>query len=514
MRNLVVCCDGTWNTPEQREEGVPVPTNVVRLYNAVAERDGAGAEQLRYYHPGVGSEGNWWERLAGGSAGVGLTRNVLSAYRWLGSAYRDDPDGGDHLFLYGFSRGAYTVRSLAGMIGQCGLLDLTGLDDGEVWRRVERAFKQGYRKGRDAAAWADAGWRFHGGGPGTTFPIHFIGVWDTVGALGIPDDLTLLNLLDDPKKYAFHATDLGDGVAHARHALALDEVRASFSPTLWTEVAADRDVRQVWFPGVHADVGGGYPETGLSDCALQWMVEESNGLGLGFRPDMVAQLRPDPRGVLHDSRTGLFRMLRSQPRSCPHIDAGGGAALSTAAVERQVNPPIAQAPYRPTRRLRPGEEVEVSIYAAQPWNETGLYLEAGGLYEFTATGQWVDRTIKCSPDGSTIGRFKIGELAHLAGSLWGQVEDAFKRMTKNEQADFRGTKRVESLPWFALVGAVANGGNPGADGTPAPHELIPIKGGGSHTPERSGYLYCFANDAWHFYDNNRGSVRLTVRRRS
>lgn len=508
MGNLVVCCDGTWNTPEQREEGVPVPTNVVRLYNAVAAQDGAGEGQLRYYHPGVGSEGNWWERLAGGSAGVGLVRNILSAYRWLGTVYRDGGDG-DRLFLYGFSRGAYTVRSLAGMIGLCGLLDLSGLDDGQVWRRVERAFDEGYRKRLPASAWADRGWRFHGGGPGTDFSIHFIGVWDTVGALGIPDDLGLLNLLDDPKKYAFHATDLGKGVVHARHALALDEVRASFTPTLWTDVAPERDVQQVWFPGVHADVGGGYRETDLSDCALQWMVEESEGLGLCFDPKMVEQIEPRPRGVLHDSRTGLFKMLRSQPRSCPAIGAGN---VSGAAMARHDSPPIDQVPYRPTRVLAPGDEVELAIYAAQPWNETGLYLEAGGVYEFTATGQWVDRTIKCSPDGTTVGRFKVGELAHLAGSLWGQAEELFKRVSKNEQADLRGTKRVEALPWFALVGVVANGGNPKADGTPAAHQTIPIKGGCTHTPARAGYLYCFANDAWHFYGNNHGSVTLTVRR--
>ena len=331
MRNLVVCCDGTWNTPEQRDEGVPVPTNVVRLYNAVAERDAAGEEQLRYYHPGVGSEGNWWERLAGGSAGVGLTRNVLSAYRWLGTTYRDD-GGGDRLFLYGFSRGAYTVRSLAGMIGQCGLLDLTGLDEREVWKRVERAFKEGYRKRRAAADWA-GDWHFHGGGPGTTFPIHFIGVWDTVGALGIPDDLTLLNLLDDPKKYAFHATDLGDGVVHARHALALDEMRGSFSPTLWTDVAPSRDVKQVWFPGVHADVGGSYravvrPRGGGG---------QRRQLGCGRHPG-AARADPDQGGVhphpgalrlpllLRQRRVALLRQQLIYWRLCARrADDDGGA---------------------------------------------------------------------------------------------------------------------------------------------------------------------------------------------
>lgn len=119
MRRLIVCCDGTWNTPDQEHDGVPTPTNVVRFQNAFAEegeKDGQKVPQLRYYHPGVGTEGSWWEKALGGGVGVGLSKNIMSAYKWLSSEYQ----AGDDICLFGFSRGAYTVRSLSGMICSCG----------------------------------------------------------------------------------------------------------------------------------------------------------------------------------------------------------------------------------------------------------------------------------------------------------------------------------------------------------------------------------------------------------
>ncbi|MBE9479759.1 MAG: DUF2235 domain-containing protein, partial [Chloroflexi bacterium] len=108
MRNLIVCCDGTWNTPDQKHNGVPVPTNVVRLYNAVVDMNPKKKIlQLKYYHPGVGTDGNWWQKVAGGTMAVGLSKNIMSAYKWLGVNYVPQ----DRIFLFGFSRGAYTVRS-------------------------------------------------------------------------------------------------------------------------------------------------------------------------------------------------------------------------------------------------------------------------------------------------------------------------------------------------------------------------------------------------------------------
>ena len=512
MRNLIVCCDGTWNSQDDKQGGIPSPTNVVRLYNALAEKNTQGVEQLRYYHPGVGTDGGWWEKLVGGGLGIGLDGNIMSAYRWLGTHYQP----GDRIFLFGFSRGAFTVRSLGGMIAGCGLLKLTGLPEQELWSRVETAYKQGYRN--RSSHWSD-NWPFHqGDAAGGKVPLYFLGVWDTVGALGIPNDLSILNLLDNPRRYFFHDTELSGTVQHARHAVALDEQRASFSPTLWSKIEHRPGVKQVWFPGVHCDVGGGYIEKGLSDGALKWMIDEAGQLGLAFHSGMISQIMPDAQDVLHDSACGVFKRFHTQPRSIPPmVSSAPPGSLHQSVLDRQGNPPITQAPYHPSTLLKPGEEQALSIYAAPHWNETGIYLEAGARYAFQASGEWLDSDIKCGPGGPPKGQFQAGELAQLLGTAWGKIESAYKAISHNQDADFKGTRREEDMPWFALVGAIANGGNPGTDGTPKPAETFLI-GEGCEYPATGtsitgpGYLYCFANDAWDFYGNNRGSVRLTVRR--
>ncbi|HZD53650.1 MAG TPA: DUF2235 domain-containing protein, partial [Woeseiaceae bacterium] len=173
MRNLVVCCDGTWNTAEQRHDGVPVPTNVVRLYNALAEKNEQGVRQLRYYHPGVGTEPGWWDRTMGGATGKGLDQNIMSAYHWLCRNYQSR----DRIFLFGFSRGAYTVRSLAGMIACCGLLKLDKVKEDKagqagVWPRVEQVFRFGYRERRETISdWKKRKWAFHTVGDSNEIPI-------------------------------------------------------------------------------------------------------------------------------------------------------------------------------------------------------------------------------------------------------------------------------------------------------------------------------------------------------
>jgi len=503
MRNIVICCDGTWNTPEQETDGVPTPTNVVRLFNAVAEKDAKGHQQVKYYHPGIGSEGGLWDKVGGGGFGVGLGKNIMSAYKWLGANYRPM----DRIYLFGFSRGAYTVRSLAGMMFICGLLDLRNLPDDEVWKRVDAAHKKGYRERAPKSKWAK-GMKFH-----TGVKVHFLGVWDTVGALGIPNDLAILNLLDRVDKYQFNDTTINKGILNARHAVAIDERRATFAPTLWTGKGAERPtVKQIWFPGVHCDVGGGYPQTGLSDGALRWMMDEASALGLGIDRKMAKQVQPSSSDVLHDSLKGVFKMLRSEPRSAPLFSKSNKSAFHPSALERFADPPITQGPYWPTRSLKPGESTTVPVYAAEPWNYTGVYLEQGVAYEFEANGQWVDRSVKCGPGGTDDGKFQAGELFHLAGQLLGQAEKLFKKVRHDEQADFKGTRRYEQHPWFMLTGAIANAGSPRSDGGRVPMETIAIGDGCTYRPKRSGYLYCFANDAWHFYDNNKGSVELTVKR--
>jgi len=504
MKNLVVCCDGTWNTPDDHDGGVPTPTNVVRTYNAIARTAAADNEQLRYYHPGVGTDGTWWDKLVGGGTGHGLDRNIMSAYRWLCDRY----SAGDKIYLFGFSRGAYTVRSLAGMIGRCGLLKTSGLAEGDLWQRIERLFQKGYRRrieSRESPAWSK--FAFHEGGKPA--PIAFLGVWDTVGALGIPDDMAVLNLLDGLEDYTFHDTTLGAHIKVARHAVALDEMRASFQPTLWTDLAAGRDVKQMWFPGAHSDVGGGYRETGLSDGALKWMIDEAAAAGLAFNAAMLEQVRPNHLDVAHESCSGVFALLPTQPRSAPKLVADNQVHKS--ALDRQANPPIHQCPYREEATPRPEPPLGLTIYARQDWNRTGVWLEAGRKYTFEANGEWMDASIKCGPDGTSDGHFQLGEIAHVGGSILGKTEELWKKVTGNKVADFKFTKRVEEFPWFCLVGCIANG-----DGVDSKHHLIPNEmfaigtAKQVYVPRKSGYLYAFANDAWNCYGNNRGSVELRV----
>lgn len=516
MKRLILCCDGTWNTAAQEENNLPAPTNVVKVYNALAATDAKGNEQLKYYHPGVGTEGSFLAKTAGGIFGDGLDKNIQSGWHWLSRFYAP----GDAVYLFGFSRGAYTARCIGGLVGAFGLPIFDGLPPKETWARILAAYDQGYSDQKPASRWRKKDWKWRE--PGSV-PVEFIGVWDTVGARGIPDDLALLNLLDRPETWRFYDTRLGKHVKQARHAVAMDERRASFTPTLWTDdddaaiYESDR-VKQYWFPGVHCDVGGGYSSCGLSDIALQWMIDEARESGLAFVKDMVQQIRPDPRGVLHDSLKGVFKSLRSRPRNLPDLSRGGH--FHPSAVDRQKNPPITQAPYHRTRRLGVGEEASIPVFASIHWNQTDLFLEEGATYEFSAEGEWLDATIPCGPGGTADGNFHLGEVLHLAGSMLGKLEGVFQKVTGNKEADFMLTRRVESAPWFSLVGVIANdgvksGANPPPDGSPSPHQFLEIGAGPLGVKvKKPGYLYAFANDAWLKYENNRGSVQMKVRRKS
>ena len=500
-----------------KDDGVPIPTNVFRIYNALNTKAPAGNEQKQYYHSGVGTSSNILDKITGGTVGKGLSNNIQSAYKWLSDNYMPD----DRIFLFGFSRGAYTVRSLAGMIKRAGLLK-PDAGSGELsWDDVKKAFDKRYREALSRNEWAD-GLLFH-----ENVKIHFLGVWDTVGALGIPEDYAILSLFNDSSEYRFLDTELDTAlVCHARHAVAVDEMRESFMPTLWTDSSGnvisnigDKDssvsVKQIWFPGVHCDVGGSYPETGLSDGALKWMMDEASAKGLAFMPHILTanspagriQVNPDFQAVMHDSLTGAFKHLRTQPRNVPEIKSANAGLFHDSVLNRQIAPPITQASYHQLAEL----PVNILVFAREHWNETGIYLEAGKNYTFEASGEWLDWDIKFSPDGKN-DHFHIEQIGMAAGSVLGKLEHLLK--CYNEHVDLIGTKRHEDIEWLALVGAITNSGNPTKTGTAASLEYFKIGTGISYTPKKSGYLYCYANDSWFLYDNNRGCVKLTVSKTS
>ncbi len=294
MKRIVICSDGTWSTPEQES-----PTNVALVARAVLPTAPDGATQATFYDAGVGT-GNWLDRLVGGVTGKGLERNIGDCYRFLVHNYED----GDEIYLFGYSRGAYTVRSLAGLVRNAGVLRKSKAG---CYREAYRLYRRADAApdSREAVAFRAANSR--------DADIAFVGVWDTVGALGIP--LGGLSRIT-AARHAFHDVELSRRVRHGCHALAIDEQRRSFQATLWSaKPRAGQTVEQVWFPGAHGDVGGGYPDRALADAPLLWMVERAAAAGLACDVERLRRMaRSRPAGRTHDSRRGVFRLLSRRLR--------------------------------------------------------------------------------------------------------------------------------------------------------------------------------------------------------
>jgi hypothetical protein len=298
-KRLIVCLDGTWNTPDQGGN----PTNVIKIMRSIRARGVDGKPQIAFYDPGVGTGGFLFDRIIGGAFGQGLAENVKEGYRFLASNY----ERGDEVYIFGFSRGAYTARGLAGFVGYCGIMPRTSMDRlPGVWL----AYQNRARPSADDRATLDAVRSI----ACTVLRITCLGVWDTVGALGIPaESLQWVNR----GRYEFLNTKLGPDVDHAFHALAIDEKRGPFGPTLWQEPDHDgnKTVEQVWFAGVHANVGGSDPDAGLSDLPLQWMIERVRATcGLTFDDDYVERhVNGNPLGTLYESRGLLYTASRLLP---------------------------------------------------------------------------------------------------------------------------------------------------------------------------------------------------------
>jgi len=301
-KKLIICMDGTWNEPEEASEYSKYkeePTNVVKIVRGIKPRDANNVVQIAYYHTGVGTGPGPYDKWIGGALGVGLSRDVREAYRFIANNYID----GDRLYIFGFSRGAFAARALAAFIGCVGLLDKKHL----AW--LPEAYKI-YRTHPDQRENSNEERLFRKLNINRIkgVPIHFVGVWDTVGALGAPTPI----LKRLTKRWVgFHDTSLGVDVKHAYHALAVDERRKPFMPDLWTAQAREEQiVEQVWFAGVHSNIGGGYQKTVLSDIALKWMVERAAECGLDFKKHL-SELNPKPieKGRVENSFSFIYKAL-------------------------------------------------------------------------------------------------------------------------------------------------------------------------------------------------------------
>ena len=334
-KNIVICSDGTGN-----RGGKTRGTNVWRIFNAVDRHDD-GIKQITHYDDGVGTHDLRWLRLLGGAFGWGLSRNIRSAYAFLAMNYEPD----DRIFLFGFSRGAFTVRSLAGMLNRCGLIKRKALiEAGGRRHKVLNRILNAYRKVktvdvsekkseanklkciRQALKIDDLPFRC------CPIPIHFIGVWDTVDAVGLPfDEMPLVDPIwrrvRGRRRWKFHDRKLGRHVRHAYQALALDDERKTYYPLIWQHPndcpqkaeagGAEKEpkgqiVEQVWFTGVHSNVGGGYSKDAMSLVPLDWMMGKAEACGLRFTDGVrkAYQRDADVHGRLYDSRVGFCALYR------------------------------------------------------------------------------------------------------------------------------------------------------------------------------------------------------------
>lgn len=361
-KNIVVCCDGTGNEFGDHN------SNVVKLCGTLIVD---GRQQVGYYHPGVGTMGaptarnrisKAWSVGMGLAFGAGLLDNVSDAYRFLMNVFED----GDRVFLFGFSRGAYTVRALAGVLQMFGLLYLG--NDGLI-PYITRMYAKRTRKAGGMTHTFEVAKGFK-----ATFcrhcPLHFVGVWDTVSSVG---------WIWDPLKLPYTAQN--PDMANDRHAVSIDERRCYFRNNLWGPPLPNQDIKQVWFAGVHSDVGGSYPyaQSGLSQISLEWMMCEAISLGLLVdsqkaklalgRIPPPPPVQPDARAAIHNSLTfwwWLFEFLPHSyydpvakklrwriPRGSRRVIPAGSVLHSTVNEKLRVDPT-----YKPSNLpADPGEEV-------------------------------------------------------------------------------------------------------------------------------------------------------------
>lgn len=380
MERLSLCFDGTWNTEKSN-------TNVSRLFRKIAGLGNGSGEQGCYYDEGVGTR--WGERIRGGMFGLGLDRNIRQGFHWLATQFgnslpkRQESNEfcvGPDIFVFGFSRGAFTARSLCGLINYLGLPRLDqeaeaskpGQEPSSVtqaWRlyasRPTKEDRGNAAKSPEVEAHDREVKEFR---DRNYFPvrIHFLGVWDTVGALGIPRVMDYEWLPRPSNKYRFHDTRLGRCVRFAYHAVAIDEHRAPYGVTLWSDFdkGYTEEVEQRWFPGAHADVGGGYEDCLLPDPPLAWIAQKAAEKGLHFVNDrqevdsatgVVPPTIPKAPAAfdlngreylspIHDSYAefgfGVYRMLRSLPGT------GGRVYRRMLAMEDGVNQTVDATAYR------------------------------------------------------------------------------------------------------------------------------------------------------------------------
>ncbi|KAL9022488.1 MAG: hypothetical protein Q9185_000395 [Variospora sp. 1 TL-2023] len=340
-KRLIACCDGTWldSSMGLMNSKIPVPSNVTRITHAIKAKSSDGVPQVVYYQAGIGTEGGIVNKIIGGATGQGLSQNIRETYTFLANNYSN----GDEIFLIGFSRGAFTARSVAGLIAAVGLLTKSGLPDlAEVFKDVQRQRDPNYVPANpdipfpNKPSASDPRYRATLEREGLTrlgIKIKVVGVFDTVGSLGIPR----IGVLErfgvqrrDTREFLFYDTNLDNCIENAYQALALDENRTSFSPAVWEKPPNNTtNLRQVWIPGTHSNVGGGYPDQGMANISLAWMISQLEPF-IDFDADYILECheetktyyrdtgqkpRPWSFGKIYNTLTGIYLLDGSTTRT-------------------------------------------------------------------------------------------------------------------------------------------------------------------------------------------------------
>jgi len=297
-KRIVICCDGTWSEPKDEIDKKTIPTNVLKLVRAVLPQDVRNdTYQIVFYDQGIGTGTiGYIDKYVGGGTGLGISKNITDCYRFLANNYSI----GDEIFCFGFSRGAYTIRSLCGLINTIGLLAKKDLGLLALAYSYYRK-KPGKRLNHEYNDLVKE--------TKTTQPtVKFLGAWETVGSLGVPTPL--LGALSRSLWVGFHDSSLSQTIENAYQALAIDERRRAFKPAVWTKKAGQNEIKQVWFTGVHRSIGGGYTDTGLSDIAFQWLCECAQKNGLALNAEYLAEKsKPNPYAEIEDNYTLGYQFL-------------------------------------------------------------------------------------------------------------------------------------------------------------------------------------------------------------
>ena len=560
-KTIVVLCDGTGNRADAVDDtGRAAVTNVSKMHEALSDHVKSAWLQSKWYDAGVGtftSRRSLWLARIGSvlgkigatlpaevsgfatrilntfelATGLGIVENITQGYARIVELY----EPGDRIAILGFSRGAYTARAIAGVIARCGLLRSEYVRFAPDVVRLYR-----YRSTPSAYVGIRSELRYSR----TKVPIHFLGLWDTVASLGAPMWGWWFALASIWRQRAID-TDPAEICLNVHHALSIDERRAQFFPTLFREPqdgasqvrtrrtpnGFTQTIEQTWFRGVHADVGGGYAESALSDVALEWMAARAQQAGIAFD---VTKFGADCLGDMHDEmvRVPGWNYLGSWPRwhPCPREDAnvseGFGyldpsvyARAKHARARREARASLLGKPPAELALgedelhfLEPGDTARIRVAANRPWNRTGLVLERGGRYRLRyVSGVWQDK--ECTPTGP-------------AG------QDASRHRDVRGRWGWARRLNGESAKWMTLAGTVAHPRDWPLQEKSArdllyyliradPHELtdtlfslgaVAARDVYLEVESPSGVLHCFANDLWAFYENNSGAVELDVTR--